>query len=85
MKEMKSYYHLNKYLELKQKSYLLKTIFKLETEESGGSESHLGSRKEVRRRLVDWWNEKGAKHDITFQRPSFVLMQEMKKKLKDAI
>jgi hypothetical protein len=83
--KMKTYYHLGKYIASKEKSHLLKTIFKLETEESGGSKSNLGSRKEVRRRLVDWWNEKGTKSDISYQRPSFVLMQEMKKKLKDAV
>jgi hypothetical protein len=83
--EMKTYYHLNKYIASKEKSYLLKTIFNIETEESGGSKSYLGSKKEVRRRLVDWWNEKGTQHDISYQRPSFVLMQEMKKKLKGAV
>jgi hypothetical protein len=59
-------------------------IYILERNESRGMET-LGSRKAVQERMVTWWNEKGMKADILNQRSSFVLMQELKKKLKRVI
>lgn len=59
-------------------------IYILERNESRGMET-LGSRKAVQERMVTWWNEKGMQANILNQRSSFVLMQELKKKLKRVI
>jgi hypothetical protein len=73
------------YKELEKKHpRVIKDIYTLEREESKGMET-LGSRKAVQERMVTWWNEKGMQANILNQRSSFVLMQELKKKLKRVI
>lgn len=83
--KVKSYSELKRKLSnFKGKDRVLADIKMLEKKDSRGMET-LGSEKAVRDRLVTWWNEKGTKHDITYQRTSFVLMQELKKKLKRVV
>jgi hypothetical protein len=63
---------------------VVKDIYMLERKESKGMET-LGSKDAVQERMVKWWDEKDTDHDITRQRTSYVLMQELKKKLKRVV
>jgi hypothetical protein len=63
---------------------VIRDIYMLERKDSKGMET-MGSRKAVQERMVAWWNEKDKSHNITHQRTSYVLMQELKKKLKRVV
>jgi hypothetical protein len=83
-KKVTSYNDLESRLAAKGKTGILHDIYFLERRDSGFSKT-LAKPERVRERLVEWWNEPGTKADIGFQRPSFVLMQLLKRKLKRVV
>ena len=81
---IKSYSQLENKISSLGMSGMLATIYDLEKRDSKGMIT-LGSKESIQNRLVDWFNEKETKHNIGYQRASFVLMQELKKKVKDVV
>ncbi|RLG45308.1 MAG: hypothetical protein DRN81_01955 [Thermoproteota archaeon] len=63
---------------------ILDDIYYLERRDSNFSKT-LAKPENVRGRLVDWWNEPGTESNVLMQRPSFVLMQLLKRKLKKIV
>lgn len=78
---IKNYVELKKKVGMEGGASALERIYEIEKRESKGLYT-LGTKEAVQNRLVQWYNDKDMKHDVRYQRASFVLMQELKKKLK---
>lgn len=83
-KKVTSYNDLESRLASKGKSNILHDVYFLERRDSGFSKT-LAKPDRVRKRIVEWWNEPGSQFDIGYQRPSFVLLQLLKRKMKRVV